>query len=191
MLEKTLRFWEREQYIAPEYKEQIREFDKKQTAVPEVSQNQSEQRNKALGAAGIKQDEADNYEEGTGQSKKVFWPLLFACAIASDVADIFPIVGTLVKIIVLPIIWYYFYIVLRAPGYLDEKYKVEISYKFRIVIWALGFTDLLTYILPLTTFSVFIVWYRIRKLTREKEGSLQEAQGAANAYTNQLREVEA
>jgi hypothetical protein len=172
MLEKTLRFWEREQYIAPQYKEQIEEYERKQ--------NEAKMNELVTGLKAMEQHkEATSYEEGIEHTKKVFWPLLFACAIASDCADLFPIVGTLVKIIVLPIIWYHFYIVLRAPGYLDERHKIETSYKFRILIWALGFTDLLTYILPLTTVSVFIVWYRIKKQTKEKEKELLEIQATA------------
>lgn len=186
MLEQSLGFMRRSQYIDPRYKKQIEEWDKKQ--------NRSLEKMSGL-VSGLKaaeqQGEADNYAEGIEKSKKVFWPLLFACAIASDTADLFPVVGTLVKVIVLPIIWYYFYIVLRAPSYLDEKYKIEVSYKFRIVIWALGFTDLLTYVLPLTTLSVFIVWYRIKKQTRDKEEELQEAESKRSVFANRLKGVEA
>ena len=192
MLEKSLRFFQREQYIAPEYKEQIENWEK----------NQATPLSKRLGvinafrkygtkAAG-KVEESENYEEGINYGKRIFFPLVFACSLASEYTDLFPVVGKVIKVVALSIIWYNILVVGRSPGYLDPKYKVEIGWKIRLFFRILGLADLIPFVsaLPLTTISVLIVWYKTHKQIKEKEGEWQKTQSEGNYYANQLNEAE-
>lgn len=193
MLEKTLRFFQREQYVAPEYKEQIEQFHKKQKEFL-VKRDGSFSQFRTSGLKALdKQDKIDNYEEGIQHGQKIFFPLLFACAIASDFADAFPVIGTIIKIIALSVIWYNILIKGSSPGYLDQKYQIQVSWKVRLFFRILGLVDLIPLInaLPLTTLSVLIIWHKNRKQIEAMKDALQNAESDRGAYASQLREVEA
>lgn len=125
-------------------------------------------------------DESSDYEEGISHAQKVFWPFLFACAIVSDFSDLIPVVGFVLKLIALSIIWYTLYIKLKTPGYLDNKYKIEVSWRVRLFFRALGIADIVPFVsaLPLTTLSVFIVWYKVKKQIDNKKSELVLSQQA-------------
>lgn len=115
--------------------------------------------------------EVEGYEEGLNAARRVYFPLILLIAISSDFSDPFPVYSKVIKLIALPIIWYNLYIVGSPPGYLDEKYKVEVSFKLKILIRILGLTDLIPFIsvIPLTTLSVLIHWFKTQQLIEEKE----------------------
>ena len=135
-----------------------------------------EEARKKIFAKAFIQQETSNYEEGIEEAQKIPFSLLFALALASDFADPITVVGTLVKIITLPILWYNFYIKnTRVPG-LPEKYQVEVSWKIRFLFRILGIADLIPFLnaLPLTTISVIFIWYQTNKKIEEKKREMEE-----------------
>jgi len=185
MVENVLAFRTKEKYIDPKYRKQIEDWDKKKKDFL-VKRAGEQSRFRTMGLKVLeKQGEVNNYEDGIQYAQKLFFPLLVTCALSSDFADFFPVIGTIVKIIALAIIWYNIYIKGTAPGYLDSKYKIEISWKVRLFLRILGLTDLIPLInaLPLTTLSVLIVWYQTRKQIQQKKAEQddKEQEGSAIA----------
>lgn len=137
------------------------------------------------------------YEESIRKAEKVFWPLLFACGIFTDLFDIVPFFGKLVKIICLGIIWYHLYIKLRAPSHLDDEVQIKISWRVRLFFRLLGIVDLIPFIgiLPLTTLSIFIVWKKTRKQVLEKKQEIvkleQKLESLRGNYSNRPNYQEA
>lgn len=131
--------------------------------------------------------EINGYEEGLYHGKRIFFPLLLILAAISDLIDAIPIIGFLVKLIVLLVIWYNFDILGKAPSYLEQRHRVEINTKTRLILRALGFTDIipLMNLLPLTTLSVLIVWFQTRKRMQAKEGEASEEKSALRLISSQ------
>ncbi len=131
-----------------------------------------------------------DYEESIRKTEKVFWPLLFACALFTDLFDIVPVLGKIVKIICLSVIWYHLYIKLRAPSHLDDEVKINVSWRVRLFFRLLGVVDLIPFIslLPLTTLSIFIVWRKTRKQVLEKKQEIikleQKLESLSASYSN-------
>lgn len=120
--------------------------------------------------------EINGYEEGLYHGKRIFFPLLLIIAVTSDATDSIPIAGSIIKIFTLLIIWYNFGILGKAPNYLEDRHKIEISWKIRIALRILGFVDIIPLInlLPLTTFSVLFVWVKQKKAIEKMESELYQ-----------------
>ncbi len=118
--------------------------------------------------------EIEGYTEGLKHGKKIFYPLLLVIAVASDFADSIPVAGSIVKLFALLIIWYNLGILGKAPNYLEEKHKIEVSWKIRMILRILGFVDILPLInlLPLTTVSILFVWMKQKKAIEKREAEL-------------------
>lgn len=115
--------------------------------------------------------EIQNYEEGIKHGKRIFFPLLLIIAVSSDAADPIPVAGFVIKIFALLIIWYNFGILGKAPNYLENKHKIEISWRTKTALRFIGFMDMipLLNLLPLTTLSIAIVWFRQSKAIAKME----------------------
>jgi hypothetical protein len=197
MLEQAGRFLVREKYLDPRYKNQLEEWEKKRQGEAEKKVTNLRRFQALKARAGLAKEEMEKFEEGIKHGEKIFFPLLFACALATDFADLLPVfIDKIIKIAALAVIWYNILVKGSSPGYLDPKYRVEISFRVRLIMRLLGLVDLLPFIdiLPLTTFSVFIVWLRVRQQVRERKKALgeqgQEGTVVANAGKPIIEESE-
>ena len=208
MLEQAGRFFVRDKYIDPRYEEEINDYINQQELMKHLTQKKKQEEvqnylearfannyggNRFIQIANFKKKEVAGYEEGIMRAKKVFWPLLFSCALFTDFSDFFPVVGTIIKIITLPIIWYHVYIKLRAHKWMDDKFKVEVSWRVRFIFRLLGIIDIIPFLnaLPLTTLSIFLIWWKSRSLVSTKEKEVVEAERQRKKWTAEARALAA
>lgn len=177
----------REKYLDPRYKNQLEEWEKQKIAEAEKKVANLGRYRTIKARAAMAKEEIEKFEEGIKYGGKIFFPLLFACALATDFADSLPVfIDKLIKIAALAVIWYNILVKGSAPGYLDPKYRVEISFRVRLIMRLLGLADLLPFIdvLPLTTLSVFIVWIRVRRQIRERKRGFEEQEQKGSAIAD-------
>ena len=155
----------------------LNQLERTESSRQEKERLEKEEENQKKRFAGAySQNEVNQYEEGIDAAKRMPFIILFPCAIISDFADLIPVVGTIGKFIALPIIWYSYYITGTTAFGQDEKYKIEVSWKIRLLFRALGIIDIIPFInaLPLTTLSVFVIWNQTRKQMAERQKEMEE-----------------
>jgi len=179
MLEKTLRFFQREQYIDPQYQKQITEWDKNQRI-----EKVKELANKTEGvSSAILEAEKGNILKAYTGAAKIGWrirgeideldtssfPLLLFCAIVIDFVDLVPPLDLAIGKILTLIL---FVSLIFNGRYLYKFYARTFQFILCNVLNLIPVIDKL----PLETIAVVLIWRKIAQARKEKESELSETE---------------